>query len=180
MSEIWEKVKTAFKERRLPWMRVLVFIVGLQWLHAGVEKLIDAGYVSGFGGTMYFFGLENPNLWYVDFLNAYVIPNAEAFAWAIMIGEILVGISFMLGSFTKVGAVAGILMNVNFFVAAGHLSPSTWTINLLLIGFQVVFLLSREAKALSIDQLVQSKLAKKLRASWNKAIDVVLGAPVAA
>ncbi|MCK4443413.1 MAG: DoxX family protein [Thermoplasmata archaeon] len=179
MSDLWNRVKTTFKERKLPWIRVLVFIVGVLWLHSAWEKLTDPGYIEGFGGTMFFFGMENPNPWYVDFLNGFVVPNAAAFAWAIVIAEVLVGLFLVFGIFTNVGAIGGILMNVNFFFAASHLSPSTWSINLLLIGLQVVFLLSREAKAWSVDQLIQAKLAKRLKSFGNKALDVVIGAPTA-
>ena len=179
MSDLWNRIKTTFKERKLPWMRVLVVMVGILWLHSAWEKLTNPGFIDGFGGTMAFFGMENPNLWYVDFLNGFVIPNATAFAWTIMIAEVMVGLFFVLGLFTNVGAVAGTLLNINFFFAASHLSASTWSINLLLIGTQVVFLLSMEAKAWSVDQFVQAKLAKRLKSFGNKALGLVIGAPIA-
>lgn len=180
MSEIWNRFKKAIKERRIPWMRILVIVVGILWLHSALEKLSDPGYVDGFAGTMFFFGMENPNAWYVDFLNGFVIPNAAAFAMAIVIGELLVGLSLVLGGLTRFGAIGGILLNVNFFFAASHVSPAVWSVNLLFIGLQVVFLFSKEAKELSIDQLVQSKLSKRLKSSWRKVLNIVIGAPTAA
>ncbi|TET89439.1 MAG: DoxX family protein [Methanomassiliicoccales archaeon] len=180
MSEIWKRFKRAMKERRIPWMRVLVIMVGLLWLHSALEKLFDPAYVDGFAGTMFFFGIENPNAWYVDFLNGFVIPNAAAFAMAIAIGELLVGLSFVLGGFTRFGAIGGILLNVNFFFAASHVSPAVWSVNLLLIGLQLVFIFSKEAKELSVDQLVQSKLSKRLGSPGRKALDIVIGAPAGA
>lgn len=180
MPEIWNRFKLAIKERRLPWMRILVVIVGLLWLHSAWEKFTNASYIGGFAGTMAFFGLENPNPWYVDFLNGVVIPNAEFFAWAIVIGELLVGLSFVLGGLTNLGAIGGLALNINFFFASSHLSASTWSLNLILIGFQVVFLLSREAKELSIDQLVQARLAKRFKAFGRRVLDFVIGAPAPA
>jgi len=41
LPEIWNRFKSAIRERRLPWMRILVFIVGLLWLHSAWEKLTD-------------------------------------------------------------------------------------------------------------------------------------------
>lgn len=177
MFGTWKRIKTAIREKELPWMRILVIAVGLLWLHSAVDKLLDPGYVGGFAGTMGFFALQNPSQLYADFLTGSVVPNAATFAWAIVIGELLVALSLVFGGLTRIGAAGGILLSVNFFFAAGHLSPSTWSLNLLLIALQVVFLLSREAKVLSIDQLVQSKLAEKFRASRKKALEMFLGAP---
>lgn len=177
MLGTWKRIKTAIREGELPWMRILVFVVGLLWLNSALHKLLDPGYVGGFAGTMSFFALQNPNQWYADFLTGFVVPNAVAFAWAIVIGQLLVALSFIFGGLTRIGAIGGILLSVNFFFAAGHLSPSTWSINLLLIALQVVFLLSREAKALSVDQLIQAKLTKRFKASGKKALEIFLGAP---
>ena len=52
--------------------------------------------------------------WYGDFLNSFVLGNAQIFSHTIAFGEVLVGIGLILGAFTGIAAFFGAFMNMNF------------------------------------------------------------------
>jgi thiosulfate dehydrogenase [quinone] large subunit len=152
-------------------------IIGYEWLAAGWEKLSGGNFVAGINQTLTKFATlgtppkGNSNGWYVDFLKSTAIPNGELFANLVMYGQILVGIALLggglllmfanLGKYAQpyfwlalISLVGGALMNLNFYLAAGWMSPSTSSVNLLmlliqlvLIGFIYKFLTNKELRS---------------------------------
>ena len=100
--------------------------------------------------------------WYAEFLRSVVLPNSAVRAALVLSGEILIGLSLLLGLFTNLGAFAGAIMSINFFFGAGWTSPDNAMLNLLMVAVQSVVLLSPEAKKLGLDERL-SRTAPKLR-----------------
>ncbi len=107
---------------------ILRLYVGWQWLEAGWGKLHSAAWVgdkagaalTGFvQGALTKTGGAHPDVqgWYGAFLRAIVLPNATVWGYAVAIGELLVGISLILGIFTAAGAFFGGFMNMNYLLA---------------------------------------------------------------
>jgi len=136
------------------WLALIRILIGWKWLQFGWEKVVDPEFVKGMAGTLNFFGSDNPNAWYVAFINQVAIPNARVFGYLVAYGELLVGISLILGFITAVGAIFGVFMNVNYYFASGHLSASTAGLNQVMIVVQVILFLTAAGKALGVDQLL--------------------------
>lgn len=151
------------------WLAVLRALVGLIWMYSVSHKLnVDfiehrvlellTIYTSGvqasdpcgcFPQTPFF-------PWYAGFLEGVVVPNYRVFGWLVLLGELAAGIFLLLGLFTNVGAVISIVMNLNYYLAAGWLVSSDAVLNLLLIALGTMVLLSREAKSFSLDEKIST------------------------
>lgn len=137
------------KKASVVWLVLIQFVLAYEWLHSGWGKWAEAGFITNIGKTLGGFADKTPYAAYGDFLRSNAIPNAELFGNVIRSGEMLVGIALLLGGIlllykknlpqlaTWILAIAllgGALMNLNFFLAAGSTSPSTWGVNMVM-GF---------------------------------------------
>lgn len=69
------------------------------------------------------------------------------------------GLSLLLGLLTRAGAFGGIVMNLIFYFAAGHTSPSTAGINLVMIGAQLAMMAAPGGRVLGLDAILHRKFA---------------------
>jgi hypothetical protein len=136
-------------------------VIGFEWVRAGYEKVSDATFVGGMAHTLGVFAGKNPTGWYKDFLTGIAVPNATILGWLVAYGEFLAGVA-LLGTaafylwqlylyrlhdrFTPVAnsvvalvaLIGGAFMSINFWFAAGWLSASTDSVNLVMALIQVV------------------------------------------
>jgi thiosulfate dehydrogenase [quinone] large subunit len=119
--------------------------LGYEWFMSGLAKALSSDFVSGLGGTLTDTSKDLSGF-YKSFLEGIVIPNAQLFAYLVMLGELAIGItliavaavwwfrwsrlsitgrSVLLGLIVLAGAFA-IFMNANFHLASG--SPHPWFI----------------------------------------------------
>lgn len=117
-------------------------VVGYEWLISGLTKLVRGGFPGGLAenltdksGSMY--------RWYWSFLDWLVIPNARAFGYLIMWGELAIGVA-LIGAglawllagerlservrvrllwLSVVAASAGLVLNVALHLARGSAHP---------------------------------------------------------
>jgi thiosulfate dehydrogenase [quinone] large subunit len=76
---------------------------------AGVKGFATSGVV---GSTT---GKSGANYgWWAAFLHNFVIPNASWIAKFVALGELLIGVALILGLFTGVAAMAGLLLNLTY------------------------------------------------------------------
>ena len=57
--------------------------------------------------------------WYKAFLQNYVVPHSELFGYLVMTGEIAVGVCLLFGLFTRLSALVGLVMLVNYYLGPG-------------------------------------------------------------
>lgn len=57
---------------------------------------------------------------YRQFVDTVVVPNAPAFAWAVLMGELYVGVALLLGLTTRLASLVGLAMVANFMLAKGN------------------------------------------------------------
>ena len=157
IKNIWKSQDTSV------WLVFLRLIIGVKWFIAGLEKLIDPGYVTGMADTLGFFASGNPNAWFVNLINSTFIPNATVFAWLVSIGELLAGIGLILGIFVNLSAIVSIFLNLSFFFAAAWISPSTQSLNWIMAALGFIILLSPGIKNLSLDLLIVNYVPKLRR-----------------
>lgn len=98
-----------------------------------------------------------------DFIMGVVAPNAVAFGYMVAVGEALIGVAVLLGFLYRIAAVAGLLLNLTFFLSA------TWNAFPFYFGSDIVFamcwltlLLTGPQHGLSVDSAI-AKRTPKLR-----------------
>ena len=129
---------------RIPLVGLLVIqlVIGYEWVMSGLTKIVRGGFPSGLADELTEKS-EGAAGWYVSFLDSVVIPNAQGWGYAIMIGELAIGVvligaalvwlfawervsarvrrTLLLG--TALASLGGIVMAVNFHLANGASHP---------------------------------------------------------
>ncbi|MGE5559564.1 MAG: NAD(P)/FAD-dependent oxidoreductase [Chloroflexota bacterium] len=70
------------------------------------------------GGGMALIGAHTPG-WYAWIVNTFIYPNPIFFQRAIVITEMLLGVLLVIGLFTFIAGVIGVIMNINFILSTG-------------------------------------------------------------
>ncbi len=165
--QLLQCLQNGLRSERLYLLPLRLFI-GLGWLRASVEKLMDPHWYNGeallsffheqiVAGAIYF-------PFYDNFINTICAPNALVLGWVVMIGELLVGMAIMTGTLTTLALLAGLFMNLNF-ILIGSVNPSAFYIII-----QVVLLMGQAGTILSVDALLSAHLSKAIPpARWNLA-----------
>ncbi len=117
-------------------------IIGYEWVASGITKVASGTFVSGLAADLKEQAQESPH-WYRSFLHDSIIPNARAFGVLIEVGELIVGVGFMLAAIvwlarwsrlsdrwrmsllwvTMLSALGATFMAINFHVASGANNP---------------------------------------------------------
>lgn len=126
--------------------------LGYQWLTAGWAKLM-----SGFDANGYLQGAvanasgDHPAVlgWWATFLEGFAIPNVGLFNVLIPWGELLVGLGLLLGTFTTLAALMGIIMNFAFLF-----SGTTSTNPVMVILGMLVLIAGYNAAKIGLDRWV--------------------------
>ena len=152
-----ENLSWLTSERMLPLAGLVAIqmILAYEWLSAGWGKISSPKFVDGIAETFGYFASQNPYLWYKSFLLGFATENATLFAYLVEWGQVIIAITLFTAGITylytekmsakktalKLSAFAllgGMLMNANFYLAAGWTSPSTHGINLIMFLIQAV------------------------------------------
>jgi thiosulfate dehydrogenase (quinone) large subunit len=110
------------------WLALVRVLTGLIWLIHGVPKFLNSSVFmppSGFIVNYVQEGIGKTAGPYHDFLVGVVQPNIGIFAELVRLGEVCVGISLVLGLFTRLGGFFGILLPLDYMAARGALSTFT-------------------------------------------------------
>ncbi|MFQ5908931.1 MAG: TQO small subunit DoxD [Thermoplasmata archaeon] len=87
-----------------------------------------------------------------------VAPNAGPFMVTMGTLELLVGVSILLGAFTRLSLLGGIAMNILILLAAGHTHPGILRTNLLMAAAAASLYLSKSGGYLGLDSILSRKL----------------------
>jgi thiosulfate dehydrogenase (quinone) large subunit len=109
------------------------------------------------------FAADNPLGWYKAFLNGTVLPHASLFATLQAYGEVVVGLGLVLGLFTPLAAVLGLVLSVNYGLATQWMSFGQQGFHLLLTTSMVIFLATAAGRRWGLDQL----LVKRVHGPWR-------------
>lgn len=134
----------------------LRLVMGYEFLHGGVEKLLDTTYLAS-PGLIGFGASSAPSEW-TQYVLGLMLGNYQFFLLLIAVGELLIGLSMYLGIFTRLGAIGGLVMQWTFLFLLGWLSISTFGINF--VGAVVFAVLGshQAGRLFGIDQLLGPRL----------------------
>ncbi len=98
---------------------------------------------------------------YQGFLQNVVLPNVLTFAYLIVLGELLVGLSLSLGLLTRLGAVGGIWLNLNYMLMKGFTSHAGYP-DKAFVMLELVALVGATGLAFGLDTQVRDYLPEPL------------------
>ncbi len=104
------------------WLAIVRILTGAIWLIHGVPKFLKSSTFmppSGFFTDYLQRGIATTSGPYHDFMVNVVAPNATIFAELVRLGEVLVGISLLLGLFSRLGGFFGIVLPLNYMAVRG-------------------------------------------------------------
>jgi thiosulfate dehydrogenase [quinone] large subunit len=78
-------------------------IVAWEWLVSGTNKVLSGTFPPGLASILSDGVKNNPNGWYVSFLQQFVLPHSVAFGYAIEFTEILIGVALLAGAMFLLG-----------------------------------------------------------------------------
>lgn len=176
MKNTWYKIGYFLKEDKrstMLWLAIRLY-VGWQWLSAGYGKITSSAWVGSEAGTALTGFLNNsltkntgphPDVknWYAWLIENVFLPIAPFMSYMIVAGEILIGITLIIGLWTKRAAILGAFMNLNFLLAG------TVGINPILLMLSLFLTQTKKSgEYYSVDGLLKSKKAKAKNSSENK------------
>jgi len=145
------------RERTYLWYIALLRIyIGYYLLQQGIRKFLG-NFPKGdwIGRQIGDVATLDISSWYKHFLLGYVVPHHELFGYLVMIGEIAVGICLLLGLFTRLGALVGLFLILNYFFAIGLLrGGATLAQQQTFIVCLIVIFISNAGRALGLDGLL--------------------------
>jgi uncharacterized membrane protein YphA (DoxX/SURF4 family) len=149
------------------WIALLRVVAGAWFLKAVWTKLalglawgvlpyptVSARFVGFHPKRVAEFAAGNPIGWYKDFLEQIVLPNAALFATLQVWGEVAVGIGVTLGFLTRLNALVGLYLAVNFGLASQWMSFGQQGFHLLLVTSMVMFIGAGAGRAWGLDALL--------------------------
>lgn len=107
---------------------------------------------------------NNPPDWYREFLVNTAIPNSDALARATAVGEVAVGVSLTLGLLTVLGALGGLWLIVNYFLASLGAGFNTQGFHVLLMACMIAFIAARAGRTWGLDGWLRRRYPRSILA----------------
>ena len=144
---------------------VLRVLVGSMWWQQTLWKI-----PPNFSGLRYWMGQEVEHAATVllsAFVRDLVLPNLNVFGPLVYLIEAAIGISLLLGLFSRAGALLGTLMGINLWLGL-YSAPGEWPWTyMFLIIIQALFVIDPPGRVLGADVLIRNLTGKvALRLSW--------------
>lgn len=143
-------------------LAVLRILAGAGMMAAGLAKLLDPAFL--YGGLMHALGEYGRAYPFYQHwvLSRYVEWHQTLFAYAVGIGELVVGLCLLLGLLVSLASVGGIFLMLNFALAVSAGNPLSLAVHLACIA--VFVLLGRAAAGLTwgLDGLLVRRLNEAL------------------
>ncbi|HLJ58952.1 MAG TPA: TQO small subunit DoxD [bacterium] len=154
------------------WVWVARFSVGTMWWVQSLWKLPPTytDRPDGSGGLRFWVGEMAKYAAFTghrDFVRDVVQPHFYFFAPQVYLSEVLIGITLILGVFSRLGAFLGLLMAINLWLGL-YRDPSEWLWTyVFLIVIQLLFFLYRPGRSLGVDAMLLRRLGKGPAAGWG-------------
>jgi thiosulfate dehydrogenase (quinone) large subunit len=102
--------------------------------------------------------VQHPSFgFYARFVENVVIPNFTFFAWIIFISELLVGLSLLTGTLTRLAAIGGLLMALNLGIGLLEV-PGEWPWSYVMLAmWHLLFFISNAGRVLGVDSLLAAR-----------------------
>ncbi|MGD0969707.1 MAG: DoxX family membrane protein [Candidatus Aquilonibacter sp.] len=113
------------------WLALFRIYTGAFWLMHGIPKFTQSQDFMPPNGAMTQFlntQITHNSGPYQTFLTHVVLPNAWLFAELVRLGEVVTGCLLLLGFYTRLGGLIGVLLSLNYISAKGGLMHlSVWS-----------------------------------------------------
>ena len=129
--------------------------IGIGWLRAAAEKLVQEGWLDGTAITRFLdqqlesgqavFGA------YQGLVEHILRPGAVAVGWTVTVLQFAIGVAIITGAFTNLALLLGIGLNVNLMLA-GRISPSAFY-----VVIQVALFAAGTGAVMGVDGLLAGK-----------------------
>lgn len=145
------------------WLAILRIFTGLFWLSHGVGKFLNSSQYlppNGFLPQFVAKATQGSSGFYHDFLVAVVAPHIGIFAELIRLGEVLVGCSLLFGLWTRLGALGGVFLAVNYILAKGGITSfdGVGSLDMAALALSFVSLVIPTGRMLGVDALLVRKV----------------------
>ena len=149
------------KERTALWpIAAARLMIGILWLFSLRWKMPPDFMPATGQGLMDWLELEVQHAafeFYGDFVAAIVIPNFTFFAWIIFLSELLVGLSLLTGTLTRLGAGLGLLLAINLGIGLLEV-PGEWPWSYVMLAmWQGTFLVCGAGRLFGSDGWLRNK-----------------------
>jgi len=149
------------------WLALLRIYAGGFWLMHGIPKFTQSQEFMPPNGFIVQFlnnAVANTTGPYQQFLANTVVPNISVFAELVRLGEVVTGCLLLLGFFTRLGGLIGVVLALDYLSAKGGLGHSTaWSgIDAAALALSAVNLVLPTGRFLGVDALLaRSRRAKQ-------------------
>lgn len=115
----------------------LRLFLGLTFLYAGVQKISDRGFLrpsapTYIGTQLLSFSHGSP----IRFFLLHLMEHAQIIGFLTILGELAIGAAVLLGLFTRLAALGGLVLNLVFFLSA------SWNVTPYFFGSDIVFVVA--------------------------------------
>lgn len=135
---------------------ILRIYMGVIFLLAVWPKL-QGDFTPGLTGFLEKVALEKGHLFYQEFVQRVVLPNAPLFAALITWGELFVGTTLILGLATRFAAAAALLLTVNYMFAKGAWFWSPSSNDAALAAISLALLVGAAGRTFGVDALLAKR-----------------------
>ena len=144
-------------------------LIGILWLFSLRWKLPPNFAPASGRGLMDWLLLEvqHPAFdFYANFVDSIIIPNFTFFAWIIFLSELLVGLSLLTGTLTRLGGLMGLLMSLN--LAIGLLEvPNEWPWSyMMMMMWHGTFVITAAGRIWGVDAWLRGKYTAVKWLQW--------------
>jgi thiosulfate dehydrogenase [quinone] large subunit len=101
--------------------------------------------------------LENGHPFYQEFVRRVVLPNASLFATLVTWGELLVGLTLVLGLMTRLSAAVALLLVVNYMLAKGAWFWTPSSNDAALAAISLALLIGAAGRTFGVDALLAQR-----------------------
>ena len=149
-------------------------LYGYLWWQNSAWKVPSDDFGRKSGGGLWFWvqqEIQHPTVTaYKDFLVNVMIPNWTFFGWMTLITETSLGVTLMLGLFTRFGSLVAIGMAANITIGIWSV-PHEWAWSyIMLMMFPAIFLLTDAGRSFGVDAFLAPPLdraaARGSRFAW--------------
>ena len=102
-------------------------------------------------------GLEKGHPFYQDFIREAVLPNAAIFAALVSWGEALLGVSLVLGIFTRLSGAVAFLLMVNYMLAKGNWFWTPSSNDAAFAAISLALLVGAAGRTFGVDRLLANR-----------------------
>ncbi len=144
-------------------------LIGILWLFSLRWKLPPNFAPAAGRGLMDWLQLEVDHAafgFYGDFVASVIIPNFTVFAWLIFLAELLVGLSLLTGTLTRLGGLLGLLMSINLGIGLLEV-PGEWPWSYMMMAmWHGTFLVTGAGRVFGVDGWLRERQTAVSRLRW--------------